>query len=169
MFLSAAINTFAANKALAERAIAQVPDEKLHLALDNNTNSIAVIMKHVAGNLRSRWTDFLISDGEKAWRKRDNEFIDTFRSRQEAIDDWDHGWAILLTTLGGLTDDDLGKKVLIRGEEHSVPLAIERSLGHTCYHVGQIMQLACFYAGSDWKTITIPRGESEAYNQENWS
>lgn len=164
VFLTATISTFQTNKALAERAVGQVPEEKLHVALDENTNSIAVIMKHVAGNLRSRWTEFLTSDGEKAWRNRDDEFIDGFRSRQEVIDDWEQGWTLLFTTLGGLTVDDLGKTVFIRGAQHSVPLAIARSLGHTCYHVGQIMQLARFHAGPDWTTITIPRGQSEAYN-----
>lgn len=168
VFMSAAINAFEANKRLADRAVEQVPDDKLHVALDQNTNSIAVIMKHVAGNLISRWTDFLTTDGEKPWRNRDDEFVDSFSSREELLAFWERGWACLLETLKGLKPEDLEKSVLIRGEPHSVPLALERSLGHTCYHLGQIVQLARFHAGEHWKTLTIPRGGSEKFNKENW-
>ena len=168
-FLSASINTFEANKRLADRAVEQVPDEKLRVALDANTNSIAVIMKHVAGNLISRWTDFLTADGEKPWRNRDDEFVESFRSRAEMIEFWEWGWACLLTTLRSLTPEDLQKTVTIRGEPHSVPLALERSLGHTCYHVGQIVQVARVHCGEQWSTLTIPRGGSEQFNKANWA
>jgi hypothetical protein len=167
-FIASAINAFEANKRLADRAVAQVPDEKLHIPLDGNTNSIAVIMKHVAGNLISRWTDFLTTDGEKPWRNRDDEFVDTFGGRGELLELWERGWACLLNTLKGLKPEDLGKTVLIRGEPHSVPLALERSLGHTCYHIGQIVQVARFHAGDTWNTLTIPRGGSEQFNKANW-
>jgi hypothetical protein len=167
-FLACIINAFEANKRLADRAVEQVPDEKLHMALDANTNSIAVIMKHVAGNLMSRWTDFLTTDGEKPWRNRDGEFIDTFTSRAELLEYWERGWACLLGTLRGLKREELEKTVLIRGEPHSVPLALERSLGHTCYHIGQIVQVARILAGEKWNTLTIPRGGSEQFNQANW-
>ena len=167
-FMAATINAFEANKRLADRAIEQVPDDKLHVALNENTNSIAVIMKHVAGNLTSRWTDFLTTDGEKPWRNRDDEFVDSFGSRAELLELWERGWACLLGTLKNLKPDDVGKTVLIRGEPHSVPLALERSLGHTCYHVGQIVQLARIHAGQQWKTLTIPRGESEKFNKDHW-
>src|SRR2546426_1011859 len=123
-FLAAAINAFEANKKLADRAVGQVEDEKLHVALDENTNSIAVIMKHVAGNLISRWTDFLISDGEKPGRNRDDEFVDTFGSRAELLDCWERGWTCLLTTLKALKPEDFSKTVMIRGEPHTVPLAL---------------------------------------------
>jgi hypothetical protein len=167
-FVSAIINAFEANKRLGDRAVEQVPDDKLHSALDANTNSIAVIMKHVAGNLMSRWTDFLTADGEKPWRNRDDEFVDTFGSRAELLEAWERGWACLLTTLKSLKREDLEKTVLIRGEPHSVPLALERSLGHTCYHVGQIVQVARIHAGEKWTTLTIPRGGSEQFNKANW-
>jgi uncharacterized damage-inducible protein DinB len=167
-FLSAIQNAFEANKKLADRAVLQTPDEKLHVPLDENTNSIAVIMKHVAGNLTSRWTDFLATDGEKPWRNRDDEFVDTFRSRAELLDCWERGWAVLLGTLQCLTPEDLAKTVTIRGEPHSVPLALARSLGHTCYHVGQIVQVARIHAGDNWTTLTIPRGGSQQFNQANW-
>src|ERR1700720_4050740 len=117
-FLSAIRNAFEANKRLADRAVEQVPDDKLHTALDANTTSIAVMMKHVAGNLASRWTDFLTTDGEKPWRNRDAEFVDSCASRTELLALWERGWACLLTTLRGLKPDDLGKTVAIRGEQH---------------------------------------------------
>ena len=167
-FLSAAVNAFRANKRLADPAVEQVPDDKLHVALDGNTNSIAVIMKHVAGNLTSRWTDFLTTDGEKPWRNRDDEFVDTFGSRAELLDLWERGWACLLESLKSLKGEDLEKTVLIRGELHSVPLALERSLGHTCYHVGQIVQVARIHAGDKWNTLTIPRRGSEQFNKTHW-
>jgi hypothetical protein len=167
-FMSAIINSFEANKRLADRAIAQLPDDRLHLALDENTNSIAIIMKHIAGNLLSRWTDFLTTDGEKPWRNRDNEFVDSFTTRAEILELWERGWACLLRTLRSLKGEDLEKTVLIRGEPHSVPLALERSLGHTCYHVGQIVQVARIHAGEKWNILTIPRGGSEQFNQANW-
>lgn len=167
-FLSAIKNTLEANKRMADRAIEQTADDKMHLALDENTNSIAVIMKHVAGNLISRWTDFLTTDGEKPWRNRDDEFVDTFTNRAELIAYWNRGWSCVLSTLDKLTPTDLNTTVTIRGEPHSVPLALERSLGHTCYHVGQIIQIAHVHAGEDWKTLTIPRGGSEQFNQTKW-
>jgi hypothetical protein len=167
-FTSAVINAFEANKRIADRAVEQLSDDKLHVALDPNTNSIAVIMKHVAGNLLSRWTDFLTTDGEKPGRNRDDEFVDSFITRAEILERWEQGWTCLLTTLKSLQTRDLSKTVLIRGEPHSVPLAIERSLGHTCYHVGQIVQVARILAGDNWKTLTIPRGGSEQFNRTNW-
>jgi hypothetical protein len=167
-FLSAILNAFEANKRLADRAVEQVPDDKLHAALDPNTNSIAVIMKHVAGNLASRWTDFLTADGEKPWRNRDGEFAGSFTSRAELLEFWERGWACLFQTLKSLGQEDLEKTVVIRGEPHSVPLALARSLGHTCYHIGQIVQVARVHAGEKWRTLTIPRGGSEQFNQANW-
>jgi hypothetical protein len=167
-FMSAIVNAFEANKRVADRAVAQVPWDKLRAALDANTNSIAVIMKHVAGNLISRWTDFLTTDGEKPWRNRDDEFVDSFGSQAEVLEYWERGWACLFTTLKSLMPEDLERTVTIRGEPHSVPLALERSLGHTCYHIGQIVQVARIHAGEQWTTLTIPRGGSEQFNKANW-
>jgi len=162
------IAAYKSNKGWADKAIVQVSDENLHLALDPNTNSIAVIMKHVAGNLRSRWTEFLTTDGEKPWRNRDDEFVDTFASRVEVLAHWEEGWQCLFDTLASLTPDDLAKTVTIRGEPHTVPLAIQRSLAHTAYHVGQIILVARILAGEQWNTITIPRGASASFNQRVW-
>jgi hypothetical protein len=166
-FLTTTINVFEYHKRLADRAIEQVDDEKLHVSLDPNTNSIAVVMKHIAGNLLSRWTDFLTTDGEKPDRNRDGEFIDTFTSRAELLEYWERGWNCLFNSLKNLTPTDLTKTVSVRGEPHSVPLALERSLGHTCYHIGQVIQTARIQAGENWKTLTIPRGGSEEFNQKN--
>jgi hypothetical protein len=167
-FLTAIIDAFEAHKRLADRAVEQIPDDKLHLALDENTNSIAVIMKHVAGNLTSRWTDFLTTDGEKANRNRDGEFIDTFTTRAALLDCWERGWSCLMTTLRSLTPPDCAQTVTIRGQPHTVPLALSRSLAHTAYHVGQIVQVARFHAGEKWNTLTIARGASEEFNRTRW-
>ncbi|KAA0135412.1 DUF1572 domain-containing protein [Gimesia chilikensis] len=167
-FLSATLNVFEAQKQMAERAVAQVSDEGLRTALDAHTNSIAVIMKHVAGNLISRWTDFLTTDGEKPDRNRDDEFVDSFSNRDELLVYWERGWGVLFESLNSLGPEDLKTTVYIRGDAHTVPLAIQRSLGHTCYHVGQIVQVARIQAGDDWNTLTIPRGQSEQFNKERW-
>lgn len=167
-FVEGALTSFRSQKSWADKAIAQLPDDKLHVALDPNTNCIAVVMKHVAGNLLSRWTDFLSTDGEKPWRNRDDEFVDTLTVRSELIAYWDSGWQRLFDSLSSLAACDLEKTVPIRGEAHSVPLAIERSLSHTSYHVGQIMLIARILAGDKWTTITIPRGASAGFNQAVW-
>jgi hypothetical protein len=166
--IDGAMTAFKSNKGWADKAIIQLPDDRLHVALDPNTNSIAVIMKHVAGNLLSRWTDFLTADGEKPWRNRDGEFMDTFSNRNELISYWDSGWQRVLGSLQTLSVDDLEKTVTIRGEPHSVPLAIQRSLAHAGYHVGQIVLIARILAGDHWTTITIPRGASASFNQQVW-
>lgn len=167
-FVHSATDTFNANKNLCERAAEQVPDDLLSQPIYQETNSIAVIMKHIAGNLRSRWTEFLETDGEKPWRERDSEFIDSFRSRDEVMRFWESGWHCLFSALRDLSAEDLERSVSIRGVPHSVPLAIERSLGHTCYHVGQIVLLARIHAGENWSVLTIPRGGSEEFNRDNW-
>ncbi|MDA7980823.1 MAG: DUF1572 domain-containing protein [Pirellulales bacterium] len=152
-------------KSLADRALAQTSNENLHKPQDVHTNSLVVIMKHIAGNLRSRWTDFLTTDGEKPWRDRDSEFVDNFTSREQLFDFWEQGWQVAMQALQSLMPADLTKEISIRGERHSVPLAIARSVAHTAYHVGQIVHIARHYAGDDWETLTIPRGGSEAFNQ----
>jgi hypothetical protein len=166
---SSTITVFTVNKNWADKAIAQLSDSQIHIALDPETNSVAVIMKHIAGNLKSRWTDFLVDDGEKPWRDRDDEFVDTFSDRQELLDYWEEGWKCLFDSLYQLQAGDLGRTVHIRGEPHSVPLAIQRNLGHTCYHVGQILMVARILVGDDWETITIARGGSKTHNQNAWA
>jgi hypothetical protein len=166
--IDGALVAFRSNKDWADKAVAQVSDDTLHTALDANTNCIAVIMKHVAGNLLSRWTDFLATDGEKPWRNRDDEFRDTFTAREELLAYWESGWQRLFDSLIALTPGDLARSVTIRGEPHTVPLAIQRSLAHCAYHVGQIVLIARILAGDQWDTITIPRGASAGFNQRVW-
>ena len=167
-YLQQARETFATIRGRADRALAQVDDARFFATIDPESNSLALIVKHLAGNLCSRWTDFLTTDGEKPGRNRDDEFVDTFGNRAEVLECWERGWACLLAALRGLKREDLEKTILIRGEPHSVPLALERSLGHTCYHVGQIVQVARIHAGAEWSTLTIPRGGSEQFNKAHW-
>ncbi|HEV7280304.1 MAG TPA: DinB family protein [Pirellulaceae bacterium] len=168
LFVHAALDAWEANRKLADKAIAQTSDENLRRALDGNTNSIAVIMKHVAGNLISRWTDFLTTDGEKPWRNRDDEFVDAFAARAEIEAYWEKGWSVLYQSLRSLTAEDLAKSVVIRGEPHSVPKAMQRSLAHTAYHIGQIVMVARILAGEQWETLTVARGESQQFNAGSW-
>jgi uncharacterized protein DUF1572 len=148
-------------KGQAEKAIGQVDDEQFFATLDPEANSIAIIMKHLAGNMRSRWTDFLTSDGEKPDRNRDGEFeIASNDTRAQVLAAWEDGWARVLSAVSSLKPDDLAKKVRIRGEEHTVVEAINRQVSHYSAHVGQIVLLAKHYAGAGWKTLSIPRGKS---------
>lgn len=168
LFLDECLQTFREQKAMAEKAIGQVRDEKLHSSLDPETNSIAVIMKHMGGNMISRFTDFLTTDGEKPDRNRDGEFVDDFGTRAELLDYWERGWTCLFTTLSELVPEDLEKTVFIRGEPHSVVKALTRAVAHLGYHVGQIVMIARIQAGADWQVLTIPRGKSEEFNRKNW-
>jgi len=170
LFLEESLETFRGQKRLAERAVAQTSDEHLHVALDEHTNSIAVMMQHIAGNLLSRWTDFLTSDGEKPWRERDREFVDDGKSREELMRRWEKGWARLTATLEQLTEDDLPKTVTIRGQERTALREIEGAISHFGYHIGQIVLVARHLARDDWQTLSIPRGpgESDKYNKRVW-
>jgi len=160
-YLANIVSMFRNYKALGEKAIAQTPDEALLTELDANSNSIAVVVKHVGGNLRSRFRDFLTSDGEKPDRHRDGEFeLDAHVSRAQMMQWWDDGWTILLRELEALTPADLTRTVTIRGEAFLVAEALNRSVTHTAYHVGQIVYLARHFAGPAWHSLTIPKGES---------
>jgi hypothetical protein len=151
-------------RALGEAAIAQVDDAALFRRLDPESNSIALVVKHLAGNMRSRWTDFLASDGEKPWRGRDSEFEDQpGESRATVLRRWREGWEACLESIGALAADDLGRTVTIRGEPHTVLEAIQRQLTHYAYHVGQIAFLAKHFAGPAWRSLSIPRGGSRDF------
>ncbi len=156
------------NKEFADAAIAQLSDQQMRRSLDPQTNSVAVVMKHVAGNLRSRWIGFLTSDGEKADRNRDGEFIDDYPDRASLLADWEDGWGVLFNELTALTPEYCLRTVKIRGAELTEPEAVLRSICHCSYHIGQIVQTARIVAGEGWRTLTIPRGESDAYNKERW-
>jgi len=152
-------------KTQADAALAQTTDEHLFATLDPESNSIAIIMKHVAGNMRSRWTDFLTSDGEKPDRERDTEFeLSTADTRERIFALWEDGWARTLGAVSSLTPPDLSKTVTVRGEPHTVIEAINRQTTHYAAHVGQIVLLAKHYAGSTWQTLSIPRGKSKEFD-----
>lgn len=162
-YLKDATEVFRYYRRLAERAIEQVPDEKLFATPGAESNSIAVIVKHMAGNMRSRWTDFLTTDGEKPDRDRDTEFEDPPKTREELMRVWDEGWQRLFSALASLTEEDMSRTVTIRTEPHSVMQAINRQVAHYSYHVGQIVLLARHYAGEGWKSLTVPRGQSKQF------
>ena len=159
-FLEDAIAVLRNYKTLAEGAMAQATDDELRVVLDPEMNSIALIVKHMVGNMRSRWTDFLTSDGEKPTRDRESEFRDPLITRDALLRAWNEGWALVFGTLESLTDTDLTRTIRIRGEAHSVLQAITRQLGHYAYHVGQIVFLAKHLRSAQWKSLSIPRGGS---------
>lgn len=163
--LTAAIDEFQKIKKLADKAIEQLSDEQLHAKIDAEANSVAVIMRHMAGNMRSRWVDFLVSDGEKATRMRDQEFEDVAQTRAELAAEWEHGWQCVFDALAPLTDADLQRTVIIRGEPHSVYKAMSRQVAHYAGHAYQILFLAKHLLGPAWKTLSIPRGQSEEFNR----
>lgn len=164
-YVEDSIAIFRYYKKLTERAIAQVPDEHLATVLDPEMNSIAVIVKHMAGNMLSRWTDFLTSDGEKPNRNRDTEFIDPPTTRDALFAMWNEGWECMFNALAPLSQQDLGREVKIRGEVHSVMQAINRQMAHYSYHCGQIVMLAKHFSSANWQSLTVPRGKSEEFNR----
>lgn len=164
--LDTARSEFQGLKALADKAIAQLADADLDIKIDDEANSVAIIMRHMAGNMRSRWTDFLTTDGEKPDRFRDREFEDRSATRAELLAEWEEGWQRLFDALGPLTDADLGRTVLIRSEPHTVYKAISRQVAHYAGHVYQILFLGKHLKGHDWKTLSVPRGQSEEFNRK---
>jgi Protein of unknown function (DUF1572) len=165
-YIENATAEFRGLKRLADKAAAQVSDEEFFRAIDPESNSVALIMKHLAGNMRSRWTDFLTSDGEKPDRHRDSEFLIEGEDRRALEEKWEAGWRTLFDALAQLKPEDLMRHVQIRREPHTVVEAVNRQLTHYGEHVGQIIFLAKHLKSSDWKTLSIPRGMSEAFNQK---
>ncbi len=164
-YLEDAVRQLKKLKAQADKALAQTADEQLFATLDPEANSIAIIMKHMAGNMRSRWTDFLTTDGEKPDRQRDTEFeLEAADTRERVLALWEDGWARTLGAISSLTAADLSKTVHVRGEAHSVLEAINRQTTHYAAHVGQIVLLAKHYAGDAWQTLSIPRGKSKEFD-----
>lgn len=164
-YLSEAIRSFRNYKKLAERAFEQVSDDEFFAQIDTESNSIAVIVKHIAGNLHSRWRDFLTTDGEKADRHRDTEFEMIGDTRESLMQFWESGWRTLFDNVEPLTEKDFSRSVLIRGEPHSIVEAINRQLTHYSYHVGQIVFLAKHLRSSEWKTLSVPRNRSNEFNR----
>jgi hypothetical protein len=163
-YVQDSIDLFHYYKKLGERAMAQCPDEGLFATLDAESNSIAIIVKHMSGNMRSRWTDFLTSDGEKPDRQRDTEFEEPPKTRAELIELWDRGWKYLFDALAALSDADLVRTITIRTEPHSVMQAINRQVAHYSYHVGQIVFLAKHASADKWEALTVPKKKSAEFN-----
>ncbi len=164
-YLEDSLGVFGYYKKLAERAMEQVADEQLFAVLDEEMNSIAIIVKHMAGNMRSRWTDFLTSDGEKPDRNRDSEFVAPPATREALMQLWKRGWNYLFAALRPLSDADLARTVTIRGEAHSVMQAINRQIAHYAYHCGQIVFLAKHFQRAQWKSLSVPRNKSAEFNR----
>ena len=167
-YLVSALRQFKYYEQLANKAIAQLEETQLFLTPNDESNSIAIIMKHMAGNMYSRWTDFLSTDGEKSWRQRDSEFIDEFKTKAELMAYWSKGWSCLYNAIEPLTEVDLVKIVYIRNEGHTVMEAINRQLCHYSYHVGQMVYLAKFFKNQSWQSLSIPRNKSAGYNQKKF-
>jgi uncharacterized damage-inducible protein DinB len=165
MYLDEAFRGLRGIKRQADSSMEQLDDEQFFAVLDAESNSVAIIVKHIAGNMRSRFTDFLTTDGEKADRNRDQEFIVAAdATRAEIVAVWEKYWQLVLDTIKGLTAEDLTREVTIRSEPHTVLQAVNRQLAHYSHHVGQIVFLAKHWKGSEWKTLSVPRGQSEAVN-----
>jgi hypothetical protein len=164
-YLKDSLSLFRYYKTLGERAMAQVSDDELIATLDDEMNSIAIIVKHMVGNMRSRWIDFLVADGEKPDRKRDTEFENPAATRTELMRRWEEGWNCVFAALEPLSDADLGRTVTIRGEPHSVMQAINRQIAHYAYHCGQIVFLAKQLRSGQWQSLSVPRGKSQDFNQ----
>lgn len=156
-------------KTLGEKSFEQLEQEQLFVALNENTNSIATIVKHLSGNMLSRWTNFLTSDGEKEWRNRDDEFIDTIASKEELLEVWQKGWDCFFDAINTLKPEQLSDIIYIRNEGHTVIEAINRQLAHYPYHIGQIVFYAKLLKNSEWNSLSIPKNNSQAYNSEKFS
>jgi hypothetical protein len=156
-------------KTIGEKAIAQLEPEQLFIAVNDDTNSIAVIIKHIAGNMLSRWTDFLTTDGEKEWRNRDGEFEQTFTTKEEVMAFWEKGWTCFFDAINSLTPKQLTTIIYIRNEGHTVLEAINRQLAHYPYHIGQIVFYAKMLKSTQWNSLSIPRNKSANYNTDKFS
>ena len=168
-FLSSSIKLFRYYKKLGEGAIAQLNDAEVIARPNEASNSIALIVHHLSGNMLSRWTDFLTSDGEKSWRDRDAEFEEAYPDKKSMMEAWDKGWNVLITTLESLKPEDLGKIIYIRNEGQSVMEAIQRQLAHYPHHVGQILYQAKAIRGDGFKSLSIPKGTSDSFNKDKFS
>jgi len=168
-YLESVKKQFEYYKVLGEKTFSQLPDEMLFWQYNSESNSIATIVKHLWGNMLSRWTDFMTTDGEKEWRNREAEFENDFQTRQELLEKWNAGWTCLFDALNSLTAEDLNKEIYIRNQGHSVTEAINRQLAHYPYHIGQIVFIGKMAAGQNWTSLSIPKGNSSSYNAEKFS
>jgi hypothetical protein len=168
-YLESVKKQFLYYKTLGEKAMNQLQPEQLFVSINEDTNSIAVIVKHLSGNMFSRWTDFLTTDGEKDWRNRDSEFEETIKTKEELLDIWNKGWYCFFKTLNSLTKEQLSEIIYIRNEGHTIIEAINRQLAHYPYHVGQIVFYAKILKENNWTSLSIPKNKSMSYNSEKFS
>lgn len=168
-YLESVKKQFEYYKMLGDKTFEQIPEEKLFWQLNEESNSISMIVKHLNGNMLSRWTDFLTSDGEKEWRKRDEEFDNDIKTKIELLSKWNEGWECLFNAINGLTEKDLEKEIYIRNMGHSIAEAINRQLAHYPYHIGQIVFIGKIIQNENWNSLSIPKGKSKEYNNEKFS
>lgn len=168
-YLSSSIKQFEYYKSLGDQCIEQLSFIELKKAFAQDSNSIAIIIKHLAGNMLSRWTNFLTEDGEKAWRQRDTEFEDTFASKEELIEHWNNGWSCLFNAIKPLEEFNLEEIIYIRNQGHTVTEAINRQLSHYSYHIGQIVFIGKLIKGENWRSLSVPKGNSLKYNKVKFS
>ena len=168
-YLPSVLKQFEYNKSLGDKTFSQLTKEELFWQYNEESNSIATIVKHIAGNMRSRWTNFLTEDGEKSWRNRDDEFINTYTSKEEMIADWESGWQCLFENLHKITPENSDTIVYIRNEGHTIAEAINRQLCHYSYHIGQLVVIGKMAKNTDWNTLSIAKNASKAYNEEKFS
>ncbi len=168
-YLESVKKQFLYYKVLGEKAMEQLEPEQLFVAVNDDTNSIATIVKHLSGNMLSRWTDFMISDGEKEWRNRDDEFNATMTSKDEIMQLWNNGWDCFFNAINALSDDQLNTIIYIRNEGHTVVEAINRQLAHYPYHIGQIVFYAKMLKKDEWTSLSIPKNKSNSYNSDKFS
>jgi hypothetical protein len=168
-YLGSAKKEFQYYKLLGEKTFSQLTNEQLFYQINNESNSIAMIVKHLSGNMLSRWTDFLTTDGEKEWRKRDAEFENDMSTRQALLEKWEAGWSCLFNALDSITDADLSKEIYIRNQGHTIVEAINRQLSHYSYHIGQIVFIGKMLSDKNWQSLSIPKGASSDYNQDKFS
>ncbi|BAO77119.1 DUF1572 family protein [Winogradskyella sp. PG-2] len=168
-YLTSSIKQFEYYKSLGDKTIAQLSFDELKKEFSEDSNSITIIVKHIVGNMLSRWTNFLTEDGEKEWRKRDEEFEDTYASKEDLVNSWDKGWNCLFEAIRPLSSNDLDQIIYIRNQGHTVTEAMNRQMMHYAYHVGQIVFLGKLIKGTDWQSLSIPKGKSKAYNKDKFS
>ena len=163
-YLESALFEFRRYKTLGDKTFVQLSDEEIHWKHNDSDNSIALIVKHLVGNMLSRWTNFLTEDGEKSWRNRESEFVNPAITKKEIIDSWEKGWQCLFDALNGIDESNFGNQIVIRGQAHTIPQAINRQLAHYANHVGQIVFIGKMIRGQDWISPSIAKGNSQAFN-----
>ena len=168
-YLKSVIIQFEYNKHLGDKTFSQLTEQELFWQYNEESNSIATLVKHIAGNMLSRWTNFLTEDGEKPWRNRDDEFINTFKNKKEIIDLWEKGWQCLFDGLNSINDKNQDTIVYVRNHGHTIPEAINRQLCHYSYHIGQLVLIGKMVKNENWQSLSVPRGASKEYNEQKFS